>query len=316
MMTLTKLLGIKYPVIVAPMFLVSNTRMIIEACENGATAAFPAVNYRTDAELSNAVKEIRSKTNNPFGINIVVNSSNPFYKRHLNIIAQVKPDFVITSLGNPEEAIKILKPLGIKIFCDIVNLRMAKKVEALGVDAIIALNNKAGGHTGSESPAQLMESLRKEVNIPIIVAGGIGTASDLKNVMDGGWAGVSVGTLFLGCEEANLGEDYKKALIQYNEKDIVITSKLSGSPLTVINTPYVQTIGTESTWMERLMQRNKFLKKYIKLLIWLKAIKLLKDSTFKASYKTVWVAGPTIKYINKIRPLRDILQELASKLNQ
>jgi nitronate monooxygenase len=314
MTTLSELLNIKYPVLVAPMFLVSNTKMIIEACEFGATAAFPAVNYRTDEELRNAIEEIRSNTDKPFGVNLVVNKSNPYYKRQLKVLAEVKPDFILTSLGSPEETLKICKPLGIKIFCDVINVQMAQKVEALGADALIALNNRAGGHTGSMDPDELINSLREISKLPIIVAGGIGTSHDLKQVMDKGLAGASVGTIFLGCREAHLGEDYRQALIDYDEKDIVITSKLSGSPLTVINTPYVQSIGTKATFMERLMNKNKFLKKYIKLIIWLRAIKLLKDSTFKASYKTVWVAGPTIKYIKSIRPLKDILKELTSEL--
>jgi nitronate monooxygenase len=115
-MTLDKLLGIDYPVIVAPMFLISNTKMIKAALANGVTAAFPALNYRTDAELRNAIKEIQAFSTKPFGVNLIVNKSNPKYKGQLEILLEMKVSYIITSLGNPKEVIERCKPLGIKVF--------------------------------------------------------------------------------------------------------------------------------------------------------------------------------------------------------
>lgn len=150
--TLDKILGIDYPIIVAPMFLISNTKMVIAALEQGVTAAFPALNYRTDAELREAVAEIRAATSKPFGVNLIVNKSNPRYKGQLKALLELKVAFIITSLGNPKEVIDSCKPLGIKVFCDVVDLAYARKVESLGADALIAVNNRAGGHAGHTSP--------------------------------------------------------------------------------------------------------------------------------------------------------------------
>ncbi|HTF30326.1 MAG TPA: nitronate monooxygenase, partial [Flavitalea sp.] len=127
--TLDQLLGIEYPIIVAPMFLISNTRMIKTALDNGVSAAFPALNYRTDQELRAAIAEIKSFSSKPFGVNLIVNRSNPKYKSQLKTLLELKVDYIITSLGNPREVIEKCQPLGIKVFCDVVDLAYAKKVE-------------------------------------------------------------------------------------------------------------------------------------------------------------------------------------------
>ncbi len=143
---LTDILDIKYPIIMAPMFLVSNAKMLIEAGKSGITGAVPALNYRTDEAFRAAIKEIRANTDAPFGVNLIVNKSNPKMQQQLKTCVEMKVDYIITSLGSPREVIKHCKPAGIKVFCDVVDLKFAKIVEELGADAIIAVNKQAGGH--------------------------------------------------------------------------------------------------------------------------------------------------------------------------
>lgn len=309
--TLDKLLGIEYPIIVAPMFLISNTKMIKAALQNGATAAFPALNYRTDAELRAAIKEIKSYSSKPFGVNLIVNKSNPKYLPQLKTLLDVKVDYIITSLGNPKEVIDRCRPLGIKVFCDVVDLQYAKKVEGLGADGVIAVNNRAGGHAGNLSPQELITQLKENCNIPIISAGGIAKGEHLKQVVDWGAAGASVGTIFIACEEADISPEYKQAMVDYGEKDIVRTNKLSGSPLTVINTPYVQQLGTKANFLEWILNHNKTLKKYAKMLIAVRGMKAVEKAAFSATYKTVWCAGPAIEHVTRIRPMKEIVQGLS-----
>lgn len=309
-MTLDKMLGIDFPIIVAPMFLISNTKMIKAALAHGVTAAFPALNYRTDDELRTAIKEIKSFSNKPFGVNLIVNKSNLKYHGQLKTLLELKVAYIITSLGNPKEVIDQCKPLGIKVFCDVVDLEYAKKVEGLGADAVIAVNNRAGGHAGKLSPEELVRLLKSNCNIPVISAGGIAYGKDLKQVMDWGAAGASVGTIFIACDEADISHEYKQAMVDYGEKDIVMTTKLSGSALTVINTPYVQQLGTEANWLERILNNNKTLKKYAKMLIAYRGMKQVEKAAFSATYKTVWCAGPAIEHVKSIRPMGDIVKEL------
>lgn len=314
--TLDKMLGIEYPVIAAPMFLISNTKMVIAALQNGITAAFPALNYRSDAELRAAIAEIRAATSKPFGVNLIVNKSNLKYKGQLDTLAELKVDFIITSLGSPKEVIDTCKPLGIKVFCDVVDLEYARKVEALGADALIAVNNRAGGHAGNTSPEQFVATLKANCSIPIISAGGIAYGADIRNIMDQGAAGVSVGTIFIACDEADITPEYKQAMVEYGEKDIVRTTKLSGSALTVINTPYVQQLGTKANFLERLLNKNKRLKKYVKMLLAFRGMKAVEKAAFGATYKTVWCAGPAIEHVKSIRPMGEIVRTLTREYDQ
>lgn len=314
--TLDQLLGIRYPIIVAPMFLISNSRMTVSALESGVSAAFPALNYRTDGDLRAAIAEIKSRSDKPFGVNLIVNRSNPRYRSQLQTLLEMKVDYVITSLGNPREVIDKCRPLGIKVFCDVVDLSYARKVEALGADALIAVNARAGGHAGNFHPQELIRILKENSGLPIISAGGIGHGRELHQVISWGAAGASIGTIFIACEESEVSGDYKQAMIRYGEKDIVKTTKLSGSPLTVINTPYVQQLGTKANFLERLLNKNRTIKKYAKLLIALRGMKAVEKAAFRATYKTVWCAGPAIEHVHEILPVKEILKNLIRQYEQ
>ncbi len=310
---LTQLLGIQYPIIMAPMFLVSNTDMIVGALESGIAAAFPALNYRTDKEFREAIAAIRSKTTKPFGVNLIVNKSNFKYQAQLKTCVELKVPFIITSLGSPQETIEQCKGAGIKVFCDVTDLHYAQKVEALGADGVIAVNSQAGGHAGNLKAEELIPLLKKHLRIPVISAGGVATGKQLKHILDLGADGASIGTIFIASKESPVSTEYKNALIQYGAADIVKTTRLSGSALTVINTPYVQQMGTEAGFFERMFLKNKWLKKYTKLFIALKGMNAIEKAAFNATYKTVWCAGPAIEYIHSIRPVKEICATLISE---
>jgi len=310
---LTDILGIKYPVIMAPMFLVTNVKMMVAACNSGIAAAIPALNYRTDEEFRAALDEIRANSTGSIGINLIVNKSNPKMPKQLATCVEKKVDFIITSLGSPESVIKACKPAGIKVFCDVVDLKYAQKVEGLGADAVIAVNNEAGGHAGGETPEKLIPLLKNNCNIPIISAGGVGNYSDLQKMLELGAAGVSVGSIFIASEESDVSDEYKNACVTYGADDIVMSTKVSGTPCTVINTPYVQKIGTEQSRFERILSKSKRLKKWVKMLTFMKGMKALEKSAFSATYKTVWCAGPTIENTKAIRPVRDIVKALVEE---
>ncbi|MDO6761483.1 nitronate monooxygenase [Tamlana sp. 2_MG-2023] len=312
--SLTELLSIKHPIIQAPMFLVSNVSMVKEAMDCGIAGCIPALNYRTLDELRMALRELKAAkaTNGAFGFNLIVNKSNVKFKAQLELICEEGCDFIITSLGSPAETITEAHKVGIKVFCDVVDLKYAQKVEALGADAIIAVNNEAGGHRGNKTPKALIEELSTNCHIPIISAGGVGCKADIDKILSYGAGGVSVGSLFIASEEAGVTDEYKQACVDYGQKDIVMTERISGTPCTVINTPYVQKIGTEQTWLESVLNKNKALKKWVKMIRFSIGMNATKNAATKATYKTVWVAGPSIEYTNKILPVKDIVRRLVS----
>lgn len=313
---LSKMLGIEFPIIVAPMFLVSNKEMIIEAIKSGVTGAIPAMNYRTVEELKTVIREIKAETKGPFGINLIVNKSNFLYKEQLKTCCEEGVDYIITSLGSPEETINMAKQYNVKVFCDVVDVKYAKKVEALGADAIIAVNKEAGGHAGPMSYKELVPLLKKECNIPVISAGGVGNGHELRSMIEHGADGVSMGSVFIASTEAGISQEYKQACVDYGKDDIVMTTKLSGTPCTVIKTPYVEKNGTTQNWLERFLNKNKRFKKWFKAFTFFKGMKNLQKAAFSTTYKTVWCAGPSIEHVKSIRPIGEIISQLRKEYGE
>lgn len=309
---LNQILNIKYPIIQAPMFLVSNTEMVIEAMKSGIAGCIPALNYRTNEELRSAIKELKAAKVNggSFGFNLIVNKSNIKYKNQLEVICEEGADFIITSLGSPEETINKAHKHNIKVFCDVTDLSFAKKVETLGADAIIAVNNEAGGHRGNISPKELITQLIENCSVPIISAGGVGCRGDLDRMLSYGAVGVSVGSPFIASIEANVTEEYKQACVKNGANDIVLTERISGSPCTVINTPYVQKVGVKQPWIESYLNKNKKLKKWVKMIRFLIGTNAVSNAATKVTYKTVWVAGPSIQHTHAVLPVREIVTNL------
>jgi nitronate monooxygenase len=307
---LTEILGITHPIIMAPMFLVSNVAMLKSGMENGIAACVPALNYRTIDELKAAIVELKAAKvpGGAFGINLIVNKSNMKYPAQLDAACELGVDFIITSLGSPRLVIEKAKPKGIKVFCDVVDLAYAKKVEEMGCDAVVAVNNLAGGHRGDMSPEDLIKELDANCNIPVITAGGVSNKADLDRAISYGAVGASIGSPFIASIEAPVSQEYKQACVDYGAEDIVMTQKISGTPCTVINTPYVEKIGTKQTWIEGVLNKNKKLKKWVKMIRFAKGMRDTTKAAQGATYKTVWVAGPTIEETKAIEPVATIIK--------
>jgi len=306
--------NLEIPMILAPMFLVSNVEMIVAASENGLTGCIPALNYKTIEGLIEAMTEIKNRIGDKaFGINLIVNKSNVLLDKQLEACLKFKPAYIITSLGSPEKIIKACKPVGIKVLCDVVDLEYALKVEQLGADAIIAVNSGAGGHAGPIAASILVPMLKKACKIPIISAGGVGTGAGLFSVLALGCDGVSVGSPFIATKECPVSQDYKQAIVDYGAEDIAMTDKISGSSCTVIKTPYVEKIGLKQNFLEHFLNSNRKIKKYAKMLTYYKGIKLLEKAAFGASYQTVWCAGPSIEFVDEISTIKGVTERLKSE---
>jgi nitronate monooxygenase len=309
---LTEILNIKHPIIMAPMFLVSNTKMVIEGMKSGVAGCIPALNYRTLEELRSAIIELKKAKveGGSFGFNLIVNKSNVKYKEQLRILCEEKVDFILTSLGSPEETINEAHKVGIKVFCDVTDLNFAKKVESLGADALVAVNNKAGGHRGNIDPEELIKQLNEGTSLPVISAGGVSKKSDIDKMLSYGAIGVSVGSPFIASIESGVSQEYKQACVDYGAKDIVMTERISGTPCSVINTPYVQKVGTKTTWLEHFLNKSKTLKKWVKMIRFYIGMKATEKAAKEVTYKTVWVAGPSIEDTHAILPVAEIVKKL------
>ncbi|WP_413293690.1 NAD(P)H-dependent flavin oxidoreductase [Bdellovibrio sp. HCB185ZH] len=312
----TEMMGIDFPIIAAPMFLVSNADIVAEASEAGGIGTFPALNYRPLENYAAALKEMREKTKKPIGINIIVNKSNTRQNDDLKIALDHGVNLFITSLGNPKTVIQEAHKNGAKVFCDVTNLDHALKVQDLGADGVIAVGAGAGGHAGPISPLVLIPWLKTRLNIPIIAAGGISHGSMMAACLALGASGVSVGTRFIASKEANVDQAYKDAIIKSTPEDIVMTTRVSGTPAAVINTPYVQKMGTDLPWAMKILKDHKLTKKYMVPLIHLMGMKSLEEAAVKPTWKTVWTAGQSVGLVEEILTVREIYQKLISEYEQ
>ena len=312
---LTETFSIKYSIIMAPMFLVSNEEMLIAAANSGIMGCIPALNYRTPELFEEGMKKLKENCKGPFGVNLIANKSNVHLKRQIEICEEITPDFVITSLGSPKDIIKKLQPKGCKVLCDVVDVEYAKKCEELGADAIIAVNSGAGGHAGPIAASILVPMLKEATSLPIISAGGVGTGAGLLSTLSLGAEGVSIGSPFISVEESGVNEDYKKAIVDYGAKDIALTTKISGTPCTVIKTPYVEKIGLDQNILESVLNKNKQIKKYVKMLTFYKGMKALENAAFGATYKTVWCAGPSIEFVDKKEKVKEFVDRIIDETN-
>ncbi len=294
----------------APMFLVSDVNMVVAAVESGITGAIPALNYRSDKELRNALAELKDKAPGPFGINLIANKSNFRLKEQLKSCLDFEVNFIITSLGNPKEIVEKCHAKGIKVFCDVIDEKFGQKAIDANPDALIAVNNTAGGHAGKLGSQELISRLRKITDLPIISAGGVGTGTQLLDKLLEGFCGISMGSPFIATEESPVSHEYKMACINYSAKDIVMTTKLSGTPCTVINTEYIQKTGTKQNFLEAFLNKNKRLKKFAKGLTLYKGMKKLEKAAFSNTYRNVWCAGPSIEYVNEILPIDKLVGKI------
>lgn len=310
---MTDLLGIRYPIIGAPMFLVSNEDMVVEISEAGGIGTFPALNYRPISNYVKALKEIKSRTKKPVGVNIIVNKSNVRQKEDLHHALDAGVELFITSLGSPREVIREAHKNGAKVFCDVTNLEHALKVQDMGADGVVAVSSGAGGHAGPVTPMVLIPWLKTKVSIPVIAAGGIANGATFASALSLGSDGVHVGTRFIASKECQVQANYKNAIVDSSPEDIVLTTKVSGTPCTVINTPDVQKMGLELPWIIRMLKENPKTKKIVVPLIHALGMNALEKAATKSKWKEVWSAGQSVGLVHEILSCKEIIDSMVGE---
>lgn len=300
------------------MFLVSDLKMMEEGMKKGVMAVFPSLNYRNNEQLEstiNTLNDLRKSGNGCYGVNLITQQSNPVYKQHLKICSDLKVPFYTTSLGSPAEVIQAAHSYGGKVYCDVVNLRHAEISAKANCDGFVAVGQGAGGHAGPYPIHLLVRSLNKNFpEIPVIAAGGIADGFGLASVIASGAAGAGLGTRFIACTEAPVSIEYKNAIVNSGMEDIVLTTKISGTPCSIINTDFARKIGYSQNWLERFLSKNKKTKKLFKMLLIRRGFKLLEKSILPASYETLWTAGQSVELINSIEPISKIIDDLEKDL--
>jgi nitronate monooxygenase len=302
----TKQFDLRYPIICAPMFLVSSVKMVVSASEAGGLGTFPALNYRPIEKYRQVIREIKGLTTKPFGINIIVQKSNKYQYEQIDHALDERTPLIITSLGNPKEVIRLSHQVGTKVYCDVVGFEHAKKVADLGADGLIAVAFGAGGHAGDISPLALIPNLARMIKLPIVAAGSIVDGAGLAAAFALGASAVYMVTRFIASKEAEVAEKYKNTIVGAVCEDIVNTDRVDGFPGNFIRTKELEALGLEKGLFEEILTKNKRIKRFISLS---RAARTLFGSTdSKASYKTVYSAGHGVGLIDKVLSIQEIME--------
>jgi len=284
---LSRRIGLTYPIVAAPMFLISNKEMIVAAAEAGILGTMPSLNARTPEQLEEDLRWIRDKTDRPFGINLTIGlTPEERIEADVALCEKYEVPVLITSYGDPTALTQRWHARGGIVMHDVINLRHAKKAEAAGVDAIIAVAAGAGGHAGKITPFTLYPWLAGELSVPVVGAGAISTGQQIAAALSLGAQLAYMGTRFIASAECGAQDAYKQKVVDATPEDIVYTNQVSG-----IHANFIK-----STVPEMDATRPK-------------------DGSAAKRWKDIWSAGHGVGLIHEVKPLGTIVDDLVQEFH-
>jgi nitronate monooxygenase len=201
---------------------------------------------------------------------------------------------------------------GAVVYHDVTERKWALKALDAGVHGLIAVNRRAGGHAGAKGAAQLLDELG-DLGVPVVCAGGVGTPEEFAGALRLGYAGVQMGTRFIATPECRASAPYKQAVLDAREDDIVLTERLTGIPLAVLDTPFVRRLGTRAGPMARWMLRGRRTKRLMRTLYALRSTRRLRRASLDESgTEACWQAGRSVAGIHEILPAAEIVRRCAA----
>lgn len=317
----TKQLGIAYPIICGPMYPSSNPELVAAVSEAGGLGVVQPLSlvYVHGYELRAGLKKIKSLTQKPFGMNIIVEKSSSLYEKRMRQAVDVALEegcrFFLTSLGSPQWVVETVKPHGGIVYHDATSRKWAEKALRYEIDGLICVNNRAGGHAGTFSPEELFIQLQ-DLGVPLVCAGGVGDAADFVHALKTGYAAVQMGTRFIASQECLEKVNYKQAIVDADEDDIVLTERVTGIPLSVIRTPYVEKIGTRVGPLARWLFKYPLTKHWMRAMYGLLAVRQFKKVSLKGGgSKDYWQAGKSVAHIHAVEPVSAIIRRFVDAVS-
>ena len=316
-----RLAGVEVPLICGAMYPCSNPELVGAVAAAGAMAIVQPLSlvYVHGRDFREGLKETqRLADGKPIGFNAIIEKSAKAYENRMrqwiDISLEEGVRFFVTALGNPSWVVEKVHAVGGTVFHDVTALKWAQKAQEAGVDGLICVNKRAGGHAGTLSPEKLMEDLAT-LGLPLVAAGGAGDETEFARLVNLGYGAVQMGTRFIATEECQVHKDYWDAIIKAKEDDIVLTERLSGVPVAVINTPLVQKVGTKAGPIARRLLKGRRTKHWMRTLYALKSLRELKNTIKKGvTYKDVWQAGKSVQGIDSVEPAGDVVRRFAAAL--
>ncbi len=281
---LSRRFGLRYPLVSAPMFLISNKEMLVACADAGILGAMPSLNARTAEDFEADLAWIRARTDKPFAINVTIGLTDPErLERDVELCLAYEVPVMITSYGNPTAIAKRVHERGVVVMHDVIHLQHARKAEAAGVDAVIAVSQGAGGHAGTVNPYVLVPYLKQHLSVPVVAAGCISGGEQVVAALALGAELAYMGTRFIASAECGAQARYKQLVVEGTHEDIVYTDQVSG-----IHANFIASTIPDATAPHRGPEAAK-------------------------SWRDIWSAGQGISLIDEVKPIGDIVEEVVKE---
>jgi nitronate monooxygenase len=307
-MAIPKILaGLRLPVIGAPLFIISNPKLVIAQCTAGIVGSFPALNARPASQLDEWLHEITEalaahdrthpdRPSAPFAVNQIVHRSNDRFEADMAVCARWKVPIVITSLGAREELNQAVHGWGGVTLHDVIDDRFARKAVAKGADGLIAVAAGAGGHAGRWSPFALVQEIRAWFDGPLILSGAIATGSSILAAQAMGADFAYVGSPFIATPEARCSDDYRQAIVEGGAADIVNSALFTGIPGNYLRSSIVAS-GLDPDRLDRMDSLPTEFGS--------------EGSSRTKAWRDIWGSGQGIGVIDRVQPAADYVDQLA-----
>ncbi len=317
---LTRHAKIAVPLICGPMYPCSNPELVAAVSGAGALGIVQPISltYVHGHDFREGLRLMhRLSGGAPIGFNALIEASSKTYHnrmvRWVETALEEGVRFFLTSLGNPRWVADRVHAAGGVVYHDITERKWALKGRDGGVDGLVAVNREAGGHTGSREPRELLDEIA-DLGLPVVAAGGVGSPAQFRALLEMGYAGVQLGTRFIATDECRADSRYKQAILDATSSDVLLTERLTGVPVSVLRTPYVERLGTTVGPISRMLFRGRKTKHWIRTWYALRSLRRLKRSSLDGGPTDYWQAGRSVDAIHDIRPAAELVHEFAAAL--
>ena len=318
----TRATNVDVPLICGAMYPCSNPELVAAASDAGAIGIVQPVSltFVFGHDFREGLKLIRSLTPKPIGVNALIEQSSQTYRERMekwiDISLEEGVRFFVTSLGNPRWVVDRVAPAGGIVYHDVTERRWAQKAVDGGVHGLIAVNREAGGHAGGRSPEALLDEVA-DLGLPVVCAGGVGDAAEFVRVLKLGYAAVQMGTRFIATPECKASDAYKQAIVNARADDIVHSERITGVPVAVINTPFIQRTGLKAGPVARRLLRHPRWKHWVRSFYAVRSAWQLKKSSLDESGENdYWQAGRSVESITSIEPAASIVKRFSVALRE
>lgn len=315
---LTRDAGIDVPLICGAMYPCSNPELVGAVSAAGGLGVVQPISltYVYGLEFRDGLRRTLALADGrPIGMNALIEkSSRRYHERMVEWVDGALEEgvrFFVTSLGNPRWVVERAHAVGGRVYHDVTERKWALKAIDAGVDGLIAVNRRAGGHPGDRTVRALYEEIC-DLGLPVVCAGGVGSDTEFVEALGLGYAGVQMGTRFIATPECGAIDAYKQAIVAAGEDDIVWTERITGIPVAVIRTSFIERAGTDAGPLAKRLLRGRRTKGWMRTLYALRSLWQLKRASLDdTGVHEYWQAGRSVEGVSAIEPAGAIVRRFA-----